>query len=294
MRLFAYAKINLFLDVGPKENSANLHKIRSLFQTVSLRDTIYLSEAKEDTIESAGFDVPEGKENIVYKAIKLFKSYTKEKRAVKVRILKRIPIGAGLGGGSSDAAAVLKGLNHIWRKNLSMQQLSFLSKTIGSDVVFFLFGGTAWVEGTGEQIYPILSIGRRTVLITKPDFSIPTKEIYQMIKNPSMMGFRERVEPFDLIKRVKSNLTVKLDFSKISFLRRRFLYNRLSEFVFLKYPVLKKIQDRLIECGADLTLLSGTGSALFSLVKDRKEAEGLIKELKKRFENLSFWLVHTV
>ncbi|MFN3966885.1 MAG: 4-(cytidine 5'-diphospho)-2-C-methyl-D-erythritol kinase [Endomicrobiia bacterium] len=154
MKLLSPAKINLSLRILNKREDG-YHNIKSILQTVSLYDEIFISDSssgKEIDFVCKPEVTKKPEDNLAYKAILLLKRYTSEKRKVKVKIIKNIPVGAGLGGGSSNAATILKGLAKFWNIKISLNELKKLALKLGADVTFFLYGGKCLVEGSGERI----------------------------------------------------------------------------------------------------------------------------------------------
>jgi len=268
MKLLAPAKINLSLKILNKRKDG-YHNIKSIFQTVSLYDEIFISNAKSDK-EIEFTCKPEvtknSEENLAYRAVLLLKEYTGEKRKVKIKIIKNIPAGAGLGGGSSDAATVLKGLTKFWNIKISIDELNKLALKLGADVPFFLYGGKCLVEGIGEKIKklnPENDERNNYILLIWPGFEISTKEIYEM---------------FDKFSCKEKTYTTK------------YPTNDLEEVVFRKYPELKTIKEKLIELGANFSLMSGSGSTIFGVFEKRDIAV----KAKKQFRKYKTWIVSSI
>ncbi|HAX61997.1 MAG TPA: 4-(cytidine 5'-diphospho)-2-C-methyl-D-erythritol kinase [Elusimicrobia bacterium] len=262
MKLKANAKINLFLDILGKRKDG-YHNLKTIFQEISLPDEIWLKEIKTGVkIFCDNPKIPTDKRNLVYKAADLLKRYSGIKKGVEIKIKKRIPIGAGLGGGSSDAASVLKGLNKLWKLNFSKNQLIKIAKKIGADVPFFILGGKCLGEGIGAQLTPLKIKKKEWYVIVKPSFEISTRTVY-----------------------LRLTKTVKID--KI----KKYI-NRLEDVVIPLYPEIKKIKDLLTESGAEFSLMSGSGSCVFGFVKNKKSGEEIKNRLKK--DGYTVWLVHSI
>jgi 4-diphosphocytidyl-2-C-methyl-D-erythritol kinase len=270
LRLPSYAKINLGLHILWKRKDG-FHEIESILQQIDLKDEI---EFKVKTSPEIAFhcDNPEisaDKTNLCVLAATLLKETYGIKNGVEILLKKTIPAGAGLGGGSSNAAVVLLALNKLWNLNLDPTQLQGLAARIGSDVAFFIHGGTALVRGRGERIAPFALTGDITIVIVFPGFGISTKWAYSQIN---------------------LDLTIRNKNAKLVFLNgrsyddkniRNFLQNDLEEVLFQKYPVLGEIKEKLYNHNAIFASMSGSGSAIFGIFRNRNEA----LEVKNFFGN---------
>ena len=177
MKLLAYAKLNLFLNVTGRSQDG-YHLLDMVNQSVSLADTLLISPAKETKVFTVGADLPSGRGNLAYDAAEAFFSAAGLAAGAEIRLTKRIPQKAGLGGGSADAAAVLIGLNELYAKPFSGEALRALGKTLGSDVPFSLEGGCALVGGRGEQIWPLKNRLCAEYLIIKPEAGVSTASAF--------------------------------------------------------------------------------------------------------------------
>lgn len=273
------AKINWFLKVlGRREDG--YHEIHSVMQTISLHDTLTFekTEGALGVITEEDIDIP-AEENLIYKAAVRLRDQTQTRSGACITLTKRIPLQAGLGGGSSNAAATLKGLNDIWELDLSTHRLAEIGGGIGSDVPFFIHGGIAVAEGRGEVIKPINnSPAGINLLIVKPGFGVSTPVAYSSLKNYSQ---KDTGLPQKLI-----NLLANRKLEKVS----RLLSNDLEEPVFRLYPELKSIKNRLLENGALAALLCGSGSSVFGVFPDKRRAT----DAAERFSDLWHRVVETV
>jgi 4-diphosphocytidyl-2-C-methyl-D-erythritol kinase len=263
------AKINLFLEVKDKR-SDGYHNIYSIMQTVSLFDEIKIETLQEKDvieIECSDKNIPTDERNIVYKVAKAIKEEFNIKSGVKIYIDKQIPVSAGLGGGSSDGAAIIKGLSDIWNIEDSKQQLKQIASKIGADITFFLKGGTAFCEGIGDIITPMKSMGKKNIILVNPGFSVSTAQVYQRIKFPltNTRGIHKIATLFD-----DSSLYDDEDF----------YFNRLEEFVFPYHPEILKIKNTLkdLQC---ISLMSGSGATVFGIAKSEFHSEKVCKEISK-------------
>ncbi len=284
IKLKSYAKINLFLDVKRKREDG-YHDIETIFQTINLYDWISLevcSKSKEILIDSDCSQLPLDEGNLAYKAAKLVRDYAGVRKGVQIEIKKRIPIGGGLGGGSSNAATVLLGLNKMWNLNLSLQELFGLAERIGADVPFFLWGGRCLAIGRGEKLAVLPNKPFFWILLICPGFAVSTKEIYEKLN-------------FKLTKIENSNkITDTLNYLDNTYKIGENLFNKLEEKVFVLYPQLKGIKGDLLGEEAILgCLVSGSGSSLFGIVKDRKEGKKIKEKFNKKYA-ADVYLVKTV
>ena len=308
MRIRAYGKINLYLQVWDDFSilRRRYHRLQTIYQAIGLYDELILSNTKGQGIEvlSGHPLVPKGPKNLVYKAASLLKKYAGVKKGIKIEIVKKIPVGAGLGGGSSDAAATLKGLNRLWKLNYASKTLLPISVQLGCDVPFFLYGHTALGEGYGEIITPLPGIKKRWVLLVKPNFMLSTEWVYRQLDKIRL------TEPVNIIKiktyHSQSERKRETSLSGSSVLTigeigkilkkgngiEKLIYNRLEEVVIAHYPIIAQIKKNLLEGGADCALMSGSGPTVFALLKDKRVGEKLQKRMEKY--KFSSWLVRTV
>ena len=290
----APCKINLHLELGEKREDG-FHKLESLFVPLSLSDTIRvkcLNEAGDCRLsvdwEGPKEDINHG-DNLVFKAATLFRRQTGFKNALEIHLYKRIPAGAGLGGGSSDAASTLLALNYLAKTGLSPEELMEMAAILGSDVPFFLFGGAARVSGRGERVFCIKS-GRLKdlwVLIVKPPFSIDTAFAYRLLDEA-----RER-EPLSLSRKGMGakNFEECLDEDPRSW---PFYNDFLPVFPEAYRLKIFSILEKLDKCGASFKGLSGAGSACFGVFTEKEAGEAAAKEFAGNgfFARLTFFLAH--
>ena len=257
------AKINLGLFVLGKR-SDGYHDLETLFQMVSLYDTVEL-ESLENRIELACDDpkVPADDSNLMIRAARLLQETVPEKTGLGCRMVlkKKIPMGAGLGGGSGNAAGVLIGLNRLWDLQLKFSELSKIAAQLGSDIPFFLCAPSALGEGRGERLTPLPSPKKFHVVLVFPRVSMATAEVFQALS-------------FDLTKNSK-NIKILREFyskSNIASLGAH-LHNDLEAVVTKRLPVIAKIKRKLSSLNADGVLLSGSGSAVFGIFEGSQEAK---------------------
>lgn len=269
LSISAPAKINWFLRVADKRGDG-YHNIVSLMQCITLQDSIALEKSGDiEVLTNAAVPVHE---NLVFKAAMMLKEKTGTEQGARISLNKEIPISAGLGGGSSDAAAVLKGLNQLWRLNLSFNELSELSARLGSDVPFFLGGPSALIRGKGEEVTPVVFKRPYNILLVKPAFGISAAWAYK--------EFDACADSQGLTKK-DNNIKLfchALDSGDFSFLSD-ISVNDLEKVVFKEYPVLGDIKQELLHSGARFSAMSGSGSTVFGVFEDGHSAEDAMQRV---------------
>lgn len=268
----AYGKINLSLDVrGRRENG--YHDVSMVMQTVDIYDIISLNKLEnEDEIKlTANVDnIPLDETNIVYKAVKLVKEEYGINEGVLAHIEKHLPIAAGMGGGSSDCAAALRGMNRLFELGLSDEKLEELGVRLGADVPFLIKGGIALAEGIGEKLTTLPAFPECVLVIAKPDLGVSTKEVYEAFD-----GLKEVKHP-DIGKLVNSLGNTKLkDIVKL-------LGNVLEEVTVNKYKIIEKIKTLLLENDAVFSMMTGSGPTVFGIFENSEQAEKACVNLRKQ------------
>ena len=267
----APAKINLFLEIINKRPDG-YHNIESVMHTVSLFDILEFSPIREDKIELVCNDTQlslDVKKNIVYKAAEKFKEQYNIKQGIKIRLTKNIPMGAGLGGGSSDAAATILALNKIWNVNDNIKNLETFGAKLGADVPFFMTGGFAKISGIGDVVEKINTTLSLDFILVKPNFGVSTPYAYSKVKFPLTNIHKIDNIINDLEKGV-------FDFESAKDL----FFNRFEDFIFDEYQEIKQIKEVLEDLGC-ASLMSGSGATVFGLVHDKKNIDFILNELKK-------------
>ena len=284
LTLLAPAKINLYLEVLKKIPSQHLHNIETIMQTVSLFDLVSIncnkSNTKKNKIEiftdcNCLNRLPKFKNLCYIAADSFFESNKIYGFSLSIKVKKKIPLNAGLAGGSSDAAAVLKGLNCIFKNTCDALFLEEIAKKIGTDVPFLLSGGTVVAKGVGTQIKKIKSLESFYVLICKPNFDIFTEKAYKKFDKKYEMESYENNGMDDIISAINV-ASIKLVAEK--------LYNRFE--VVAQSSVVTFIKSFMKQNGALGALMSGTGSSVFGIFKEREKADKCKKVLKKSFKNV--------
>lgn len=276
IQLKSRAKINLSIDVlGKREDG--YHLVEMIMQTIDLFDKIKIFSLKEDTIiiESNSLDIPLDSTNIVYKAADLIKKQYNIKEGVKIIIEKNIPIAAGMAGGSSNAAAVLVGLNQLWQLKLSENKLKELGLKLGADVPFCIGGQTALAENIGEKLTNIDGLSENIfILVCKPELFVSTKEIYEDIDSKII---EKRPNNKLLIQLLKENKIQQIADN---------MYNVLEEVTRERYPVIEEIEKIMMENDALGSMMSGSGPTVFGLYRNREDAENCKNKLLKKFSQV--------
>ncbi|MEW9094487.1 MAG: 4-(cytidine 5'-diphospho)-2-C-methyl-D-erythritol kinase [Clostridiaceae bacterium] len=274
MKRKAYAKVNLSLDVlGRKENG--YHLLSMIMQCIDLYDTIEIKEINNGIkINCNKINIPTDKRNLAYKAADMFIEKYKVNKGVEIYIEKNIPTEAGLGGGSSNAATVLKVMRDMFKPQINDEELAMLGEKLGADVPFFIYGGTALCEGIGEIITPLESFRNHTLVLVKPSFGASTKDVYEEIdkitihNHPNM----DRV-----IKYINENNLKDLCKNMINVL----------ELVTLdKYPELLEIKRDMKNLGSIGTLMSGSGSTIFGFFENHQSAKRCYNFMKDRYDEV--------
>lgn len=284
IELAAPAKVNLFLKVLNKR-SDSYHNILTLFEKISLIDRITISKADKGIYLSS--DIPitaDVRDNLAYKAAKLILEQKVLSGGVRIKIKKRIPIGSGLGGGSSDAASVLIGINKLFGVKLTDKELECLARQLGSDVPFFISDEPFAIgRGRGEKLKYIYYKDRLWHLIIYPGLRLPAKEIYEAfdsapVKRKTPVPSFMRLTGKDRDARIKLHLSYSMDFDTL----QAMLHNDLEDIVVLKKDVIKKILKRLTQVLARKVIVSGSGSSVFCLYRTRKEVARAKRLVLKR------------
>lgn len=252
--VFAPAKINLSLLIGPKRLD-NYHEVHTVMAKINLCDELYFEKNSEPNIQlscTGQYSVPAGPENIVYKAAKLLGI----ERGIKITLVKKIPAGAGLAGGSSDAAAALMGINKLCNLGLTKHRLTDLAASLGSDVPFFLSGPLALCTGRGEKIQEIPQKFNFSALLVAPDITVSTKSVYE--------NFAPHVSLFESQKNEINEYLLKNRIDLIA----KMCANMLELSCFKLNPKLADLKKHIESLKIGTVCLSGSGSAMFVLACD--------------------------
>ena len=264
----APAKINLALDVLFKRPDG-YHEVEMIMTTVDLADRIELKEIEQDTIQILSHSrfVPDDHRNLAYQAAHILKERFHVTKGVSITIEKNIPVAAGLAGGSSDAAATLRGLNRLWELGLSLDELAEIGSEIGSDVSFCVYGGTALAKGRGEIITHLPTPPKCWVILAKPTIGVSTADVYKRLQlanvnHPDVYGMIDAIE--------------KNDYSRVC----KGLGNVLEEVTLTLYPEVANIKEHMKMFGADAVLMSGSGPTVFGLVEHESRMQRIYNGLR--------------
>lgn len=277
------AKINLGLQIVRKREDG-YHELETLFQMVSLYDDIELETLPVGIeLECDNPDIPRDGTNLVVKAARLLQEMFPDRKnlGVRIRLVKRIPAGGGLGGGSGNAAGVLLGLNTLWDLRLRREDLLTLAAKLGSDVPFFLFAPSALGKGRGEILFPLQQAKKFSVILVFPKFPIATSRVYQSLK----LELTKRENHINLLQKFYS----QSDIERLG----AHLYNDLEPVVLKEYPVIQTLKDELRLSGASGSLLSGSGATVFGVYADNKVARTAYSRLLKK-ERWDLFLTETI
>lgn len=266
LTLLAPAKVNLSLEVLYRRNDG-YHELRSIIQSLSLCDRLSFSPAKTVQISSDSPDW-QAEHSLVSKAVALFSEKCGQERGVNLTIAKRIPLVSGLGGDSSCAAAVLKGLNKLWGCGYSRWRLMELGAELGSDVPFFVMGGTAMMEGRGETVTPLPTLNQMWAVLLVPEIEMPPDKTAALYRNLHTDSFSSGEISDKLLEDICQG---KLSYSSC--------FNVFEKIAFTLFPDLAKYRWQFLEAGAYQIFLAGAGPTLFTLLKDKNMAEKIYHNL---------------
>ena len=270
LKLRALAKINLGLDVlGRRENG--YHDVRMVMQTIYLYDNVTLTKTEEPGIQLQTnlFYLPVDEKNIAYKAAKLLMDEFPIKEGVHIALDKHISVAAGMAGGSCNAAAVLVGMNRLFRLGLSEQDLMERGVSLGADVPYCVMRGTVLAEGIGEILTPLAPLPKCYILVAKPSISVSTKTVYEKLDaheiedHPDIDGVIAGLEAGDL-KKVAGSMG-----------------NVLERVTIEDYPIIQEIKNAMVEAGALNAMMSGSGPTVFGIFEDRMLARQAQQKIRK-------------
>jgi 4-diphosphocytidyl-2-C-methyl-D-erythritol kinase len=270
------AKVNLFLKVISKRPDG-YHNLVSLVDPISLYDVIHVEDEPTNrvVVEDDRNSLPQGSGNTIYRAIMALKERYGINRGVRVMVEKRIPIGAGLGGPSSNAAVIIKEMSRLWGLQASFEELVALGKLVGADVPLFLYGKTCIMRGIGDIVSPA-QVPFLWYLIVYPRFVLHTKEVYEGLKL--------------VLTKTENDINLSHKFSSVSDIAD-LLENDLEQVAFRQCPGIKSIKERLLQAGALGSLMSGSGSSVFGVF----DSEGGAREALQKVEDLgNVFIAHSI
>ena len=266
-------KVNLRLEVVGKR-SDGYHELRSLMERVSIADEIDMKIVEKGiTVTCDHEGVPNDESNIAFKAIKEILAYSSRNVGVEVHIKKYIPVAAGMGGGSSNAATVIKGINHLLKLKLTKEKLMKIGLKVGADVPFFLFEGPAWAEGIGEQLKKVKAMPKLLFLLVNPNIPVRTDWVYGRYQMEGVRGNGQG--------EIANAYRTKKDIAKI-------LHNDLERVTIKEFPVIGEIKDEMLKLGALASQMTGSGPTVFGIFADKikltKAFERMEKKAKKEWK----------
>ena len=275
MNIKAYAKINISLDIVGKRESDGYHLLKMIMQNIDLYDEISIEKQKEGiTISCNKNYVPTDSRNLAYKAASLFKETYNIEDGVHIDIVKNIPVSAGLAGGSTDAAAVLKLMNKIFEVNVSDEELMNIGLKLGADIPYCINGGTALCEGIGEKITTLPPFKDKILVLVKPSFGVSTKEVYK-----SFNLDRVKVHP------KTESLIEAMEQDNLYYVANN-MKNLLENVTLRKHNILIKIKEDMNRYGAVGSMMSGSGPSVFAFFDDMLKAQRCYEKMKEDYREV--------
>ena len=276
----APAKINLGLDVLGKR-ADGYHELEMVMSSVDLADRLIMEELEEDKIiiETNKAFLPIDKRNNVYQAASIVKKRYGINKGILIRITKNIPVAAGLGGGSTDCAAALRGMDRLWQLGLTMPELIDIGMEVGTDVPYCIYGTTAFISGKGEKVTPLRPMPQCWVVLVKPRLSVSTGKIFQevdldQLHHPDIQELSDAILAEDYQRMIAA------------------MGNSLESITIPKHPVVQQIKERMMKYGADVALMTGSGPTVCALCQKYSRAQRVYNALKGFCEEV--YLVRTL
>ena len=274
MKIKAYGKVNISLDVVGKREDG-YHLLSMIMQNIDIYDEIEVEKQECGIIlECNKSYVPVDNRNLAYKAAEIFKERYDIVDGVKINIEKNIPVSAGLAGGSTDAAAVLKVMNKLFNVNATEEELMELGLKLGADIPYCIHGGTALCEGIGEIITPIKPFRDKIVVLVKPAFGVSTKEVY---KNFNLEKVKQHPKTAEIINAIEND--------DLNFVASN-MKNLLENVTLRKHKILIKIKEEMNACGAINSMMSGSGPTVFAFFDDMLKAQRCFEKMKKKYSDV--------
>ena len=274
MKIKEYGKVNIYLDVVGKREDG-YHLLSMIMQNIDLYDEIEVEKQECGIIlECNKSYVPVDNRNLAYKAAEIFKERYDIVDGVKINIEKNIPVSAGLAGGSTDAAAVLKVMNKLFNVNATEEELMELGLKLGADIPYCIHGGTALCEGIGEIITPIKPFRDKIVVLVKPAFGVSTKEVY---KNFNLEKVKQHPKTAEIINAIEND--------DLNFVASN-MKNLLENVTLRKHKILIKIKEEMNACGAINSMMSGSGPTVFAFFDDMLKAQRCFEKMKKKYSDV--------
>lgn len=277
----AYAKINLTLS-ALRRRPDGYHDLASVMQTISLHDTLRFGVSESQIDDTFSCDVPElaGPDNLVARAVALLRSASGQSLpAIDAQLHKAVPTQGGLGGGSSDAATTLVALNALLDIDLDREPIEYLAGRLGSDVPYLVTGGAARIHGRGEIVEPLPDVEPLWIALVTPSQAVSTAAVFRSLR-PAHYGDEAATE--SLVAAIRAGRPLPFEL----------LENSLETAVFSAYPEVARVRERMLELGAPLVRMSGSGPSLFTPYRTLTEAAALVRRVSASGERA--WLCHTV
>ena len=269
LTLNAYAKINVGLRIiGQRDDG--YHYLKTMYQTIDLHDVVKfrLKDESGITFKRSGERVPDGDDNLCLKAAKSLFEFIGEEHAISIELEKNLPVGSGLGGGSSDAACVIRGLNELLELKLSVRDMENIASNLGADIPFFIQGGCQYAEGIGDELSPGELSDNWVLLLVVPDIYINTSWAY------------ESVQPLSLTRDINDVNLARFPHNGDAKNRQQFR-NDFEPLIFSKYPEIGEIKNDLLKSEAVFASLSGSGSAVYGFYETTEKAEKAMELVSK-------------
>lgn len=269
LTLPSFAKVNLYLRVLGRRDDG-FHELCTVFQTVSLHDSITFAEAADLSLTWNQNEVAVSDDNLIIRAANALRKRFRTDRGARINLIKTIPAPGGLGGGSSNGAVALLGLSKLWQLKTDRQVLSELASEIGSDVSFFLHGGTALGTGRGEHVEELPDLAIGPMLIVTPEIAVSTSDVFYRLSAPNLTK-----------QALNRNLAVCRNEARSSDLIRFALKNDLESSVFEEYPEVGRVKETLLGLGARTAAMSGSGASVFAIFDKEETRQAALKALDK-------------
>lgn len=265
----SFAKINWHLRILGRRDDG-FHELCTIFQTVSLFDEITFEDASDIQLTCSDKSIPTGETNLIIKAATILKNEFDVEKGAKIHLEKRIPAPGGLGGGSSNAAVALYGLNALWNLKIEIEKLVEIGARLGSDVPFFFYGGTAYGTGRGTEIVPLREFTEKLLLIVTPAVEVSTAEAFSRVNAPYLTN-----ETSKSILKICQNEAESFESRQTRF------SNDFEKSVFEFQPEIKRVKETLLRYGANQAVLSGSGASVFATFDKEETRQATLKALEE-------------
>lgn len=274
MKIKAYAKINISLDIVGKREADGYHLLRMIMQNIDLYDEIEIEKiASGIEIRTNKDYLPVDERNLAYKAAQIIKDEFNIQEGVSINIVKNIPVAAGLAGGSTDGAAVLKAMNELFNINASEEKMMELGVKLGADFPYCIRGGTALCEGIGEKVTSLKPFKDKVIVLVKPPFGVSTKQVYKEFELAKVINHPKTEE-----------LISAMEEDNLKFVAQN-MKNLLENVTLKKHKILTSIKEEMKMAGAMGAMMSGSGPSVFAFFDDKEKAEKCYSKMKEKYED---------